>query len=710
MRRLAPLLTLISLLAVPATAAAADFNPAPGTYAVNTTTLKITGPGGTNITGVDQGGVATFSFGTVNIRSGVILNASGTRPFKLAALGNLTVTGIINGNGVGAANFTVAANAGGPGGGAGSSQFANAGSGPGGGASGPSSSDGGGGGGFGGGGARGGSGGGGSGAGGGAYGNLDATLQGGSGGGGGASTGGGGGGGAIGLFGKVVTITSTGQVHADGGGGGVGFGGASAGGSGGSIFLHGNVVDNRGQLTARGGDGGAGGCCGDGGGGGGGRVAFRYTSRPAAGTPNVSGGTSGIRGGLAHGGLSPDATGANGVVTQTVGTRVINFDDATTAPCCFSSTNALTERYAGMGVHFAGPVAGGGGAILNESGSFGVNGHSSPNFLAFNTVLNYTNGKPASGPETITFDTPISTATINTGQGTGGTATLTAFKGTQVVGSAFRTSTAALSPLTVSGEHITRLTLTFTGSAIVFDDLRWNTEPVSRTESFSVSQNGQLNVGARGVLANDTDADGDPLTASLASDRAPAHGTVSVRPDGGFTYTPASGFSGMDSFGYNANDGDGNGNAATVSITVDPLPPPPPAPPPPPPPPPPPTLLASTVSNGWLAFVTYTTPDSLAVNSLPPGATVKVTCKTKKKRQQKKSCPYKSKTFKTGTKTRLSLLKPFRKRKLPVGTKVTIRITAPGFIGKQFTYTMRKRKKPKLTRQCIPPGGKPGKC
>ena len=405
-------------------------------------------------------------------------------------------------------------------------------------------------------------------------GNLDVTLQGGSGGAGGSGTGGGGGGGAIALFGKVVTITSTGRVNANGGGGAVGGTGASGGGSGGGIFVHGNVIENRGQLNAKGGDGGAGGGFGDAGGGGGGRVATRFTSLRAAGTTTVTGGTSGARttgGCCGHGGLSPDATGATGVTTQTVGTQVINFDDAVApdpnpAPCSFINTNALTERYAGRGVHFSGPAAGSGGAILNQCGSFGVNGHSSPNFLAFNTGVNYANGKPASGPETIRFDKPISSATINTGQGSGGTATLTALKGTQVVGSAFRTSTSALSPLTVSGEHITSLRLSFTGSAIVFDDLRWNTEPVSGGESFSTAHNTPLKDGGLRLLANDSDRDGDPLTAAL--ERGPAHGSVSVRPDGGFTYTPASGFSGADSFAYRAGDGDGSGNEGTVTINV----------------------------------------------------------------------------------------------------------------------------------------------
>ena len=361
------------------------------------------------------------------------------------------------------------------------------------------------------------------------------------------------------------------------------------------------------------------------------------------------------------------------------------------------STHPLTERYASQGVHFAGR-----GAILNQSGGFGVTGQSSPNFLAFNSGVNYSDGQPATGPETITFDTPISTATIDTGQGSGGTATVTAFRGSQVVGSAFRTSTAKLAPLTVSGEHITKLELSFTGSAIVFDNLRWNTEPVSNGDSFGVGENGTLNAG--GLLANDSDVDGDPLSAVLGS--GPAHGAVSVRPDGGFTYTPAAGFSGADSFTYHATDGDGSSRDSTVSITVTPAPAPPTSTPPAPS-----KVVPSATSIKSRPFPKYTTLLALAATRLKPGSKVVVTCKTQKAKQQKKSCPYKKKTFKTArAKAKLDLRKPFGKRKLPVGTRIGITITAPGFLGKRITYTMRAGKAPKSTIQCLSASGKAGKC
>ena len=55
------------------------------------------------------------------------------------------------------------------------------------------------------------------------------------------------------------------------------------------------------------------------------------------------------------------------------------------------------------------------------------------------------------------------------------------------------------------------------------------------------------------MLGNDTDPDGNSLTAVKASD--PTHGALTLNSDGSFTYTPAAGFSGADSFTYKANDG-----------------------------------------------------------------------------------------------------------------------------------------------------------
>jgi hypothetical protein len=71
----------------------------------------------------------------------------------------------------------------------------------------------------------------------------------------------------------------------------------------------------------------------------------------------------------------------------------------------------------------------------------------------------------------------------------------------------------------------------------------------------------------RGVLANDTDGDGDPLTASRLS--GPEHGTLDLSTNGSFIYRPDDGFTGEDHFVYEAIDTSGAAsNHTTVTITV----------------------------------------------------------------------------------------------------------------------------------------------
>ena len=72
---------------------------------------------------------------------------------------------------------------------------------------------------------------------------------------------------------------------------------------------------------------------------------------------------------------------------------------------------------------------------------------------------------------------------------------------------------------------------------------------------------------AQGVLANDTDPDGDSLSAVVETQ--PSHGTVTLNANGSFTYTPAADYAGTDSFSYRADDGTVKSNAATVTITVN---------------------------------------------------------------------------------------------------------------------------------------------
>jgi hypothetical protein len=72
--------------------------------------------------------------------------------------------------------------------------------------------------------------------------------------------------------------------------------------------------------------------------------------------------------------------------------------------------------------------------------------------------------------------------------------------------------------------------------------------------------------GIAGVLSNDTDMDGDTITAELVS--IPAAGTLDLQPDGSFTYTAGAGFAGSDTFTYQASDGFLVSEVATVRIAA----------------------------------------------------------------------------------------------------------------------------------------------
>lgn len=90
--------------------------------------------------------------------------------------------------------------------------------------------------------------------------------------------------------------------------------------------------------------------------------------------------------------------------------------------------------------------------------------------------------------------------------------------------------------------------------------------PEATKDSYSLNEDTVLNVAAPGVLGNDTDIDGDPLTAVLVSN--PQNGELSLNPDGSFTYIPEANFNGAVSFTYQATDGIETSNAVTVTITA----------------------------------------------------------------------------------------------------------------------------------------------
>lgn len=93
-----------------------------------------------------------------------------------------------------------------------------------------------------------------------------------------------------------------------------------------------------------------------------------------------------------------------------------------------------------------------------------------------------------------------------------------------------------------------------------------NDRPVAVADSYNTPLNTQLVVPAPGILLNDSDVEGSPLTATLVT--SPLSGTLVLAATGSFTYTPAAGFTGRDSFTYTANDGMANSVVTTVTINV----------------------------------------------------------------------------------------------------------------------------------------------
>ncbi len=97
---------------------------------------------------------------------------------------------------------------------------------------------------------------------------------------------------------------------------------------------------------------------------------------------------------------------------------------------------------------------------------------------------------------------------------------------------------------------------------------KMNEAPVAKVDNYTHFASTTLDVSAPGVLANDSDADGDSLTAVLISDVQ--NGTLSLQDSGAFSYMPNARFFGIDAFVYQANDGELNSELTSVFIEVKP--------------------------------------------------------------------------------------------------------------------------------------------
>ena len=91
--------------------------------------------------------------------------------------------------------------------------------------------------------------------------------------------------------------------------------------------------------------------------------------------------------------------------------------------------------------------------------------------------------------------------------------------------------------------------------------------PTANADAYTVNRGTTLTVtAANGVLANDSDPQSKPLTATLVS--TTTHGTLTLNADGGFSYANDSSVAATDAFTYRASNGTSLSAIATVTIVI----------------------------------------------------------------------------------------------------------------------------------------------
>ncbi len=92
--------------------------------------------------------------------------------------------------------------------------------------------------------------------------------------------------------------------------------------------------------------------------------------------------------------------------------------------------------------------------------------------------------------------------------------------------------------------------------------------PIASDDAYVTQMSTPLGIASPGLLANDSDDDGDSLTVQSTAVSGPAHGGIALATDGSFGYAPTAGYVGTDSFDYKVVDGTGRSDVATVTISV----------------------------------------------------------------------------------------------------------------------------------------------
>ncbi len=123
-------------------------------------------------------------------------------------------------------------------------------------------------------------------------------------------------------------------------------------------------------------------------------------------------------------------------------------------------------------------------------------------------------------------------------------------------------------------------------------------------------------------------------------------------------------------------------------------------------------IIAATMQWTFNYTPSYTKVGALVVNGLPPSATVSVTCRGRgcplAKRlatmARTKRCQTTPKQGKCPGLRTVNLTPAFQNRHLRPGTRISVKITRPGWIGKSYTFAARAARRPLIQVGCLAPG------
>ena len=107
---------------------------------------------------------------------------------------------------------------------------------------------------------------------------------------------------------------------------------------------------------------------------------------------------------------------------------------------------------------------------------------------------------------------------------------------------------------------------------VVINGPELNTAPVAQNDQYSVNEDSILivNEQSSGILANDSDPDGDDISLVTTLVTTSQNGQLEVFDNGTFRYAPNANYYGVDSFTYQISDT--QNNTATASVIIDVLP------------------------------------------------------------------------------------------------------------------------------------------